>query len=61
MTTTTISAVISMLVVTAIGQVEVIFQIAAVLLIGLFVDLMNTWVLNAGILKDYAMKQGRRT
>jgi len=61
MTTTTIAAVIAMLVVTAIGQVEVIFQIAAVLLIGLFVDLMNTWVLNAGILKDYAMKQGRRT
>lgn len=60
MTTTTIAAVVAMLVVTAIGQVEVIAQIASVLLIGLFVDLMNTWVLNAGILKEYALKQGRR-
>lgn len=60
MTTTTIAAVVAMLVVTAIGQVEVIAQIASVLLIGLFVDLMNTWMLNAGILKEYALKQGRR-
>lgn len=60
MTTTTIAAVVAMFVVTTFGQVEVISQIAAVLLIGLFVDLMNTWVLNAGILKNYVMKQGKR-
>jgi len=60
MTTTTIAAVVAMFVVTTFGQVEVISQIAAVLLIGLFVDLMNTWMLNAGILKSYVMKQGKR-
>ncbi|TAJ43996.1 protein translocase subunit SecF [Methanofollis fontis] len=60
MTTTTIAAVVAMFLVTTIGQVEVIAQIAAVLLIGLFVDLMNTWVLNAGILKGYLMGRGRR-
>lgn len=61
MTTTTIAAIAAMFAVTAFGQVEVIAQIAAVLLIGLFVDLMNTWVLNAGILKGYLLqKNGRR-
>lgn len=53
MTTTTITAVLAMLVVTALGQVVIIMEIATVLLIGLIVDLMNTWLLNAGILKLY--------
>ncbi|WP_298665974.1 protein translocase subunit SecF [uncultured Methanofollis sp.] len=60
MTTTTIAAVAAMFLVTAFGGVEVIAQISAVLLIGLFVDLMNTWVFNAGVLKAYLEKNGRR-
>ena len=53
MTTTTITAVAAMFVVSAIGQVIIIRDISAVLLIGLFVDLMNTWMFNAGLLKWY--------
>ncbi|GAA5262485.1 protein translocase subunit SecF [Methanocalculus sp.] len=53
MTTTTLSAVLALLVVSWIGGIEIIMQIAAVLLIGLLVDLMNTWMFNAGILKWY--------
>ena len=43
----------SMFVVSWIGQIDVIRDISAVLLLGLFVDLMNTWMLNAGILTAY--------
>lgn len=53
MTSTTISAVALMFIVSWIGQIDVIRDISAVLLLGLFVDLMNTWMLNAGILKAY--------
>ncbi|MDE4907503.1 protein translocase subunit SecF [Methanogenium marinum] len=54
MTSTTISAVALMFIVSWIGQIDVIRDISAVLLLGLFVDLMNTWMLNAGILTGYA-------
>lgn len=53
MTTTTITAVAAMFVVSTVGQVIIIRDISAVLLVGLFVDLMNTWMLNAGLLKWY--------
>jgi preprotein translocase subunit SecF len=53
MTSTTISAVALMLIVSWIGQIDIIRDISAVLLIGLFVDLMNTWMLNVGILTWY--------
>ncbi|WP_067050976.1 protein translocase subunit SecF [Methanofollis ethanolicus] len=59
MTTTTMAAVAAMFAVTAFGGVEVIAQISAVLLVGLFVDLMNTWVLNVGILRAYVTRNGR--
>ncbi|MDO8842541.1 protein translocase subunit SecF [Methanocalculus sp.] len=53
MTTTTLSAVLALLVVSWIGQIEIIMQIATVLLIGLLIDLMITWMFNAGLLKWY--------
>ncbi len=56
MTTTTLTAIAAMFVVSAIGQVIIIRDISAVLLIGLVVDLMNTWMLNAGLLKWYVQK-----
>lgn len=60
MTTTTISAIAAMLVVSYIGGIEVITQISIVLLFGLIIDLMNTWMLNAGILKMYVERgEGR--
>ena len=60
MTTTTLSAVAAMWVVSTAGQIQIISEIASVLLIGLFVDLMNTWMLNAGILKEYVLRSGKK-
>jgi len=58
MTTTTIAAVAAMLVVTTLMNVPVIQEIAAVLLIGLFVDIYNTWITNAALLRWYVEKKG---
>jgi preprotein translocase subunit SecF len=60
MTSTTIAAAAAMLVVASLAQITIIAEIAAVLLIGLFFDLMNTWLTNAGIIKWYAIKEGIR-
>jgi preprotein translocase subunit SecF len=40
------------------GQIVVIEQISAVLLMGLFFDILNTWLTNVGILKWYVLKGG---
>lgn len=53
MTTTTLTAVAAMFVVSSIGQIIIIRDISLVLLVGLVIDLMNTWMLNAGLLKWY--------
>jgi preprotein translocase subunit SecF len=60
MTTTTLAAIAAMWVVTTAGQIQIISEIASVLLIGLFVDMMNTWLLNAGILKAYVLREGKK-
>ncbi|MDN7024411.1 protein translocase subunit SecF [Methanoculleus sp. FWC-SCC1] len=60
MTTTTLSALVAMWVVAVAGQVQIIAAIASVLIIGLVIDLMNTWLLNAGIIKWYVQKGGNR-
>lgn len=60
MTTTTLTAVAAMFIISAIGQVTIIREISIVLLIGLIVDLMNTWLLNAGLLKWYMTRRGER-
>lgn len=58
MTTTTIVAITAMWVVALVGQITVVWEIATVLLIGLIVDMMNTWLTNAGIIKWYVQKRG---
>ncbi len=60
MTTTTLTAIAAMWVVATAGQIQIISEIASVLLIGLFVDMMNTWMLNAGILKGYIRRENKR-
>jgi preprotein translocase subunit SecF len=60
MTSTTFTAVFAMFIVSAIGNVVIIRDISAVLLIGLAVDVMNTWLLNAGLLKWYMTRGGRK-
>lgn len=58
MTTTTIVAITAMWVVALVGQITVVWEIATLLLIGLIVDMMNTWLTNAGIIKWYVQKRG---
>ena len=58
MTSTTIAAVTVLLIVSWVGQVEVIEEISAVLLMGLIFDILNTWLTNVGILKWYVLKGG---
>jgi preprotein translocase subunit SecF len=53
MTTTTLAAVLSLWVVSTLGGIEIIRLMATVLLIGLTLDIMNTWITNASILKWY--------
>jgi preprotein translocase subunit SecF len=58
MTSTTIAAVTAMLIVTSIARVQIIQEISAVLLIGLFVDIYNTWITNAALIRWYVEKKG---
>jgi preprotein translocase subunit SecF len=58
MTTTTFAAATAMFLVAYFGQVLVIREISAVLLLGLVADVLNTWLTNAGILKWYVQKGG---
>ncbi len=58
MTSTTIAAVTVLLIVSWAGQVEIVEEISAVLLMGLFFDILNTWLTNVGILKWYVLKGG---
>src|SRR5665647_840538 len=57
-TTTTLAAVSAMFLVSWFGAVQIIYEISAVLLIGLLFDVMNTWLTNVGILKWYVLKGG---
>jgi preprotein translocase subunit SecF len=54
MTLTTVSA---MIVLFAISNNPILRDIAAVIVLGLCVDLMNTWMFNAGILKWYMLRK----
>jgi len=57
MTSTTLAAVLSLWVVSTLGQIEIVRDMAAVLLIGLVLDIINTWITNATLLKWYAEKK----
>jgi preprotein translocase subunit SecF len=58
MTLTTIAALTSMLLFSYLVQIQIIFQIAAVLLFGLIGDLIGTWLMNAPLLLWYTKKKG---
>jgi preprotein translocase subunit SecF len=58
MTSTTFAAAAAMFLVSWFGQVLIIREISAVLLLGLVADVLNTWLTNAGILKWYVQKGG---
>lgn len=64
MTTTTLAALavmyivstFSYLVIPSFTQISLLSQISIVLIAGLFADMMNTWLLNTGILRWYVTK-----
>ena len=64
MTTTTLAALavmyivstFSYLVIPSFTQITLLSQISIVLIAGLIADIMNTWLLNTGILRWYVMK-----
>ncbi len=58
MTSTTLAAVLSLWIVSGLGQIETIRDMAAVLLVGLVLDIINTWITNATLLKWYAERKG---
>lgn len=58
MTSTTLAATAALFVVSWFGSVQMLMEIAAVLLIGLVADILNTWLTNVGILKWYVLKGG---
>ena len=58
MTSTTLAAALAMFIVAWFGAVLILMEIAAVLLIGLVFDIMNTWLTNVGILKWYVLEGG---
>jgi len=58
MTSTTLAAAAAMFIISWFGSVQILMDISAVLLIGLFADIFNTWLTNAGILKWYVLKGG---
>ena len=60
MTGTTIAALISMLVVSYFYQIQVIYEISAILLFGLIGDMTATWLLNAPILLWFVERRNRQ-
>ncbi len=68
MTGTTLAAIVAMylvatysyLVIPSLPQISIISDISIVLIFGLVADLMNTWLMNLGILKWYMQKSRRR-
>ncbi|MFA6226810.1 MAG: protein translocase subunit SecF [Methanoregula sp.] len=60
MTSTTFAAAVALFVVSWFGGVEILWEISAVLLIGLVADVLNTWLTNVGILKWYVLKGGSK-
>jgi len=58
MTSTTIAAMIVMFIVCI--QTPILKDMAAVIVLGLCADLMNTWMFNAGILKWYLLRESSK-
>jgi len=57
MTSTTLTAVLAMFVVSYLIDIPILKAISIVLLFGLVMDLLNTWLLNAGVLRWYIEQQ----
>ena len=60
MTSTTLSAVFAMFLVSFYIDIPILKDISIVLLFGLVMDLMNTWLFNAGVLRWYIERKERK-
>jgi preprotein translocase subunit SecF len=60
MSATTLSALIAMIIISTLFQIDVVFQIAAILLFGLIGDLLATWLMNASLLVWFTEKMVRK-
>jgi len=60
MTSTTLSAIFAMFLVSFYIDIPILKDISIVLLFGLVMDLMNTWLLNAGVLRWYIERKERK-
>jgi len=58
--TETITAIVAVTVAMLVTQSEVIRQIMLILLIGLFADILNTWIQNVGLLRIYVEKKAKK-
>ena len=58
--TMNITTLVAVTVALFVSQSEVITQIMLILFIGLLVDMMNTWIQNAGILRYYVERRDRK-
>ncbi len=58
--TMSVTTIVAIVVALIFSQSEVLKQIMAILLIGLFVDLINTWIQNAGILRWYVNRKRKK-
>ncbi len=57
MTFTTLAALVVMITLSYFSQLSVVFEISAVLLFGLFADIISTWLMNAPVLLYYIEKK----
>jgi preprotein translocase subunit SecF len=57
--TMNLTTIVAITIAMAFTQSEVIRQIMTILLIGLFVDIINTWIQNVGILRLYLERKGK--
>ncbi|NQE45891.1 Protein-export membrane protein SecF [ANME-1 cluster archaeon GoMg2] len=60
MTSTTLTAIFALFIVSYFIDITILKAISIVLIFGLVMDLMNTWLLNAGILRWYIEKQEKK-
>ena len=59
--TMAITTIIAVTIALLISQSEIIRQIMIILLIGLLVDLINTWIQNVGLLRLYLERKAKKT
>jgi preprotein translocase subunit SecF len=59
MSGTTMAALIAMLIVSYLYQIDVIFQVAAILFFGLIGDVISTWTTNVSILMWFVERKAK--